>query len=172
MLTATKPRVTEILKATGYIDTRWYTEAGRDRGTKLHECTEAIDVLGLPIDTWPEYEAKLKTWVEWKADTGAVIKAVEQSVESDEYIGRCDRVVSVYGSLWVVDIKSGSKQYWHKLQVTAYALALGLDRGLIVYLGMGKRGREVQVDFDFPQYAQEWAAAVERYKTLGEGNGL
>lgn len=161
-----KPRVTEILKATGWIDTTWYTAAGRDRGTAIHEATEAMDTLGLPPSTWPEYEKKLDTWASWKTDNQVEIVTIEQAVEHAEYIGRCDRVVKAPGGVYVLDIKSGSKQPWHKVQIAAYATALGLDQGIIIYLGMGKRGREVIVDFDMPEYKDVWAKTLAEYKEL------
>lgn len=37
------PRVTEILKAAGLIDTQWLTDAGRDRGTYVHQACQFYD---------------------------------------------------------------------------------------------------------------------------------
>lgn len=165
-----KPRVTEILKATGLIDDRFYTVAGRDRGTAIHKATESMDILGLLADDFPQYAEKLKTWEAWKAETGAQIEAMEEGVETDDYIGRFDRIVTVYGSRWILDIKSGAKQPWHKVQVAAYAMATGIDRALLIYLGMGKRGREVQVEWDMPEAQAKWVWCLNKYKEMQRGS--
>jgi hypothetical protein len=37
------PSVTQILHRRGLINTRFYNQAGRDRGTRVHQLTAAVD---------------------------------------------------------------------------------------------------------------------------------
>jgi hypothetical protein len=133
------PSVTQILKATG-LTGHYRGTAGRDRGSRVHEATELYDVLGV-IGDGPE-AGYTRAWAKFKADHVSEIVASEQAVFNEPlwYAGTLDRIVRLKdGKLAILDIKTGAKADWHKLQLAAYELCWpdALDAGIVCYLKNG-----------------------------------
>lgn len=119
------PSVTQVLQEAGFVDTRWYTEAGRARGEAIHIITELYDSGTLLADAVPEeLRGYLAAWRKFLADTGAEVVENECRVFNPTYgyAGTIDRLV-----IWskkvdaILDIKGGGVGKWEPIQTAAYA---------------------------------------------------
>jgi len=120
------PHVTEIIRAAGMIDVKWFTDWARDRGTALHSATVLYDRGELDegsVD--PRIAGQLGAYKAWHREMAPKLIAIEELIEGDGYCGRPDRVCRIHGMTWVVDIKAGAEAAsWHGVQLAAYAHAL------------------------------------------------
>ncbi len=120
-------------------------EAGR-RGSVVHEATEVLDLGGklelMTDDGAPKYKlsewAMISRYVEFRQAHPAKIHAVETKLAVDDlgYAGTLDRVMTIDGITYLVDIKtSGSiwPSYW--LQQAAYHKLLH-ESGVAESLGL------------------------------------
>ncbi len=85
---------TEILKAEGFIDTTWYDDWSRDRGSYVHDATYFDDIDDLDEDTVaPEIMPRLEAWRKFKRESGFVIEQCEIPMMSKDYLfaGKPDR---------------------------------------------------------------------------------
>jgi hypothetical protein len=126
------PRVTSILHAAGCMGGQWWTPESRDRGTRVHLATRLLDEgklnwAALRDDERPYVEA----WQAFKAENKVNILAVEEFLcdELYRYAGTCDRKAYIYfgrdtALVWLLDIKTGTPDPWHGLQLAAYARLL------------------------------------------------
>lgn len=92
--------VTAVLRAEGFIDTTWFDDWSRDKGTAVHlachyddlECLDegALDPVIVPY---------LEAWRRFKADTGWVTEVSEQPMMSSSYLyaGKPDAIGSLPG---------------------------------------------------------------------------
>lgn len=128
-------RATTALADAGIIDTSWFTEESRLRGSYLHDAVllhyqqdlaeESLDVALLPY--WTGYLAFLE-------ESGFVPTSVEEPVcdEIAGYAGRYD----LYGqfpklppsAMDLIDIKTGRAPAWVKLQTMGYRRRLDCPR--------------------------------------------
>ncbi len=119
------PSVTQILQASGIVDTTWFTEEAAWRGSVVHECCQLDDEGDLDESTVPE-EAKgyLDAWRLFKAQVPMNFISIEQPLCSGLYAGTPDRDAE-----WaVVDIKTGAILPWVGLQLAAYTELLATNR--------------------------------------------
>lgn len=162
------PSVTQVLTETGYINKRFYNQAACDRGTAIHKATEKMDLFGDTPDHFPaELQRHLTGWQNFLADTGAEVMAIEKLVDFPalDYAGTLDRIILWKGKLWIVDIKSGGKSDWHRLQIAGYGAAEGITRGLDVYLNdKTAKGYTtwIRSDEEFRADMNEWAQIAQR----------
>lgn len=112
--------------------------AAGEKGSKIHQATEAIDA-GEEIEitskfinpttmeeeelTPEEYKAVMD-FVAWLDETKPELLANEITVFGDGYAGTIDRIYRIDGQIWIVDIKTG-QNIWeeYKLQLSAYSHA-------------------------------------------------
>ena len=133
----TWPRVTDILKSAGLIDTTWFTDEARARGTAVHLACQYLDEGCLDEATVAEeIRPYLAAYQRFRAEviTGEWT-AIEQPVyhETLRYRGTPDRV---FGS-WLYDIKTGGPLAWHGPQLAAYAACLPeITRRIGLYLSV------------------------------------
>lgn len=118
------PGVTEILQSTGIIETEFFTEEGRKRGTYVHLAAQYEDEGDLDeasID--PAILGYLEAYRAWKRLTDWRIQSCETMLMSNKYpfAGTVDRICTVGPALAALDLKSGAPQLWHRLQTAAYA---------------------------------------------------
>ncbi len=122
MTIQTLPRVTQILRDVGLIDTSFMTDAGRERGTAVHQCCEFWDQNDLDMDSVdPAIIGYLDSYREFRLQQpmqGAWIELPMQD-KAGLYRGTSDRVL-VDRPRAVFDIKTGPYQAWHCLQLSAY----------------------------------------------------
>lgn len=160
------PSVTQILKAAGKTGYYRGTKA-RDRGTAIHEATETWDALEImPND--PEIVPYIQAWQKFMEQTKATILESEQAVYHQElwYAGTFDRILEIYGERILLDLKSGAKAPWHRIQLGAYNLALSApcDRGIVLYLKpTGNFSADHFTDLHLATAAQEFKALRGNY---------
>ena len=87
------PSVTQILKAEGFIDARFYDEHSRERGRIVHLACEYDDLGELDDDSLdPEIAPYVEAWRRFKQESGFVIASVEVPLVSTKhrYAGKPD----------------------------------------------------------------------------------
>lgn len=122
------PGVTGVIRALKLMPSFPQNEAVKvamSRGTRVHHLTERCDNGTITHDVDPELFAYAEQWIEARDIIGGTIIHTELRVASDEwkFAGTLDRAISVDGAILIIDIKTGTKSSWHKLQTAAYALA-------------------------------------------------
>ena len=121
------PSVTTVLKSAGIIDDRFYTEAGRERGTAVHLACQLLDEDDLDWDSvGEEISGYLKAYQAFKKDSGFKPLKIEEGVynRSYQYAGRYDRLGEIDGKIVLMDIKTGAIPKWVALQLTGYEIAI------------------------------------------------
>lgn len=118
------PSVTEILKELGFIDTRWYTNNGSDRGKVIHKLCEDYDNGNIDWGEVGEYAGYIKAWAKFVDDYGEEWEGVEVAAHCGVLAGTIDRVSSTA----IVDIKTGQKSKWHRLQLSLYHLMIPREK--------------------------------------------
>lgn len=121
------PGVTAVLKAQGFIDAAWFTEYGRDRGTKVHQAIEFYDAGDLDEDSLdPVLKPYLAAWKRFKEEAHVTIEASEVRLASEVYgfAGTIDKVATIGSTKAILDLKSGQVQPWTGIQLAAYHILL------------------------------------------------
>lgn len=116
------PSITQILAAEGFIDSTWYTAAGRDRGTTAHKITHDYDMGELFEELLdPAYIPYLKAYKQFLQDTGFKVLASEvpRYHMALRYAGTPDKVGEMRGCFAVVEQKSGALEPWTRIQAAA-----------------------------------------------------
>jgi hypothetical protein len=117
--------VTQILKRCG-LSSPWWTEAARDRGTRVHralhvlqQSNDSIAKGDLQPDDLPFYEAGRHALDVF----GIGVLAAEALVDGGTYAGWLDLRCTLrgYQEPFVIDFKSGRASAWTPLQLAAYA---------------------------------------------------
>jgi hypothetical protein len=123
------PSVTQILKDVGLINTRFYDDYGADRGSKVHLAVHYYDMGELDEDTLdPALVPYLDGWKKFLKDTGWKVERSEDPIwhQSLLYAGTFDKVMRMSDKeKAVVDVKSGAVEPAVRIQLSAYAEALG-----------------------------------------------
>lgn len=127
------PSVTQVLKAAGVIDDRWYTAEARDKGSAVHKLCERYaqgerqDRHGRALADLPYVNA----FARWVADYCVWAIATEcrvyHKVNGKAYAGTFDLLAEIEGRRELIDIKSGVPARWHVVQLAAYAMAQPTD---------------------------------------------
>ncbi len=130
------PSVTQVLADT-VIDTTWFTEASRLRGSAVHAACHYDDEGDLQEGSLPSSRlGYLEAWRSFRKDTRVEILAVERRVLSRRYMyaGTLDRIVRFPGTnphiAEIIDIKTGVPDRAAGLQMAAYGNALVEEGGL------------------------------------------
>lgn len=128
------PSVTQILKAAGVIDDRWYTAEARDKGSAAHKLCERyaqgerLDKHGRPLRDLP-YVNAFARWVEdylpWAIATEC---RVYHRIDGKAYAGTFDLLADIASKRVLIDLKTGAKAKWHSVQQAAYAMARIVDK--------------------------------------------
>jgi len=121
--------VTQVLQATGFVDTTWFTEEGRFRGHAVHLACH-YDDLGtlLPDSVHVDFQGYLDAYRKFKSDTGFSVEQSEVPLFDDLRFlaGTPDKVGTFRGKprLSIVDIKTGAVAAWTGIQLSGYELLL------------------------------------------------
>lgn len=133
------PSVTQILKNAGIIDSTFYTEESRLRGTAVHLATQYLDEGNLD---WSSLDETLIPYVQaykkFKDESGFSPDLIEERIYRKathdrpiclDYAGTLDRagtfvILDHDSDYGIVDIKTGSVPEWAGIQLAAYALGL------------------------------------------------
>lgn len=120
------PHVTAMLSACGYIDERWFTTEGRERGTMVHDLAASYD-LGA-IEHPAAVECIWKGWFLAYVQAMRQIKPRWQFVETAmvslryRFGGRIDRGGTVWGAKSVVELKTGKRHQATPIQLALQAI--------------------------------------------------
>lgn len=117
------PSITQVLSSTGLIHSEWFTEEAAWRGSVVHRCCELLDEGTLDEDTIDPVAAPyLAAWKRFREAKYFGIHCRELPLYSVEgYAGIPDRVITVDGSLAVIELKTGPVYPWVALQLAAQA---------------------------------------------------
>ena len=166
------PSVTQILKAAGQIDDRFYQKSGTDRGSDVHDATAAIDNGDLDVEDFSQesFFPYLEAYRNFKRDTGVKIEEVELLVSNPRlhYAGTLDRIGIINGKYFLFDIKTGKgKSFWHGLQLAAYEACCNPMEKRILFLGdNGKYSFEdgwKHIKFSDPMWRSYWGAIATKH---------
>lgn len=122
---------TEIFKSLGFIETAYYTEEGRDRGSAVHLLCQALDE-GREIDESKIDDARtlgrFRAYKRFKDETGFRPILIEKPSYSAALMIACtpDRTgqFGANNPVSVIDLKGGAKSKWHPYQTAFQAIAL------------------------------------------------
>lgn len=117
------PHVTAILKEAGLIDASHFTERARDLGTAVHAATQYLDEGDLDeAGLEPLIRPRLEAYKAFLREIRPTILCIETAVHHPihQYVGRCDRLVTINQEVGVLDIKGPGLADWHGLQTEAY----------------------------------------------------
>lgn len=136
-----RPSNTQILRAEGYYDTRWFTQESRDRGSAVHLAIQLLEEGRLDWATVDEVVLPyVRAYEAFRNEMDFVPIFIEAMGCHPIYLyaGRPD-VVGILNDneLTIPDYKTGVRQDWMALQLAGYAELLpylqGYDEALIEY---------------------------------------
>lgn len=136
------PSVTEVLKP--YIDTQWFTEESRDRGTAVHNAITAhlkgLWSKPLSADFQGYFESGLQ-WIDKMVDRVILVESRLQDTDLS-LCGKPDLICTIKGSKKVVlvDWKTAIlKSVTWKAQIAAYRHLALIDKGIETHRGLSIR---------------------------------
>jgi len=118
------PRVTTILKDAGLVDTSFFTDEARDKGSALHLALQFLDQHDLDWDSLdPVLLPRVRQYQRFLDEVRPEILAIEEEVVNEplQYAGRLDRRVKIAGKELVLDLKTGGCAPFHQVQLAGYA---------------------------------------------------
>jgi len=119
------PSVTQVIQAAGLVDTRFFTDEGRDRGSEVHRITQLYDEHDLG-DFDQDLVGYLEAWISARDTMKMHPIHVELPVVSRKYkvAGTLDRVMlsPLYKRPILADIKTGPLDDTIGLQTAGYGL--------------------------------------------------
>lgn len=115
--------LTRLLEQEGAIDTRFYTEEGKLRGSMVHVATKLdeegeFDAGKIP-QQWLGY---VDAWRQFKDETGFVVQHAEYRTCNESLgvactIDRLGGFPDCTGTRWIIELKTGSPEAWNWLQL-------------------------------------------------------
>lgn len=117
------PSVTQVLVEAGIINTKWYTEWSRHRGSTVHKCLEFSVKGTLDLHTVDDRIAGyLDAYTNFCGDTGFVCEEIEKHLWSrqGQYGGTLDQLGKTPKHSAIVDTKTGPLSDATGLQLTGY----------------------------------------------------
>lgn len=154
--------VTELLVAEGFINTEWFTEYGRDRGSYVHKARHLYDMDELDEESLdPVLVPYLEAWKKFRRDSGFVPVESEIRLYSEMYqfTGKPDVVGLLNGSPAIVDCKSGTIEPWVALQLAGYEILKGTPHKRIA-VRLKPDGNYSVKEFTNRQHRQIFLAAL------------
>ena len=160
------PSVTEILQAEGLVDTTWFDEWSRTRGTYVHQAIKLYNKGELLEKDLDERLAPyLNAWRQFRQNSDIEIIASEKMVYSElwQYAGRLDLFCKINGEDSIIDLKSGAVDASVALQLAAYAMCFENYYSIKRYGLSLKGGRPSIVAFKDYKDFEIWRALVAIY---------
>lgn len=121
------PGVTTILKATGFMDTRYFSNYARDRGTAVHLACEYDDKGILDDETVDEaIQGYVMAWRNFKNTVKFQPETMEVMVHNKtyNYAGQYDVTGTIDGRKFLIDRKTGKLPAYAGIQLAAYSECL------------------------------------------------
>ena len=120
------PHITGMLSDCGYIDDRWFTEDGRDRGTLVHDLAAQYDLGAITDPRTVECAEKgyFLAYVDVMRTVKPAWRFIETALASTThgFGGRIDRGGTVWGAKAVMEIKTGQRQVATGIQLALQAI--------------------------------------------------
>jgi hypothetical protein len=127
------PHITGMLEHTGWVDSRWYTEDSRERGSAVHRLTAdyTLGAIGAIEDVVSRYAGWLHAYADFMRRVRPTVIAVEEPIAHlhYRYAGRPDLIARLYGLLSVVEGKSGAPEKAHQIQTALQAILAAQEHG-------------------------------------------
>lgn len=151
------PHITGMLEDAGEVDSEWFTEDSRIRGSAVHRMTADFDLGALDLETCV---SRYKGWLLAHVYVMSVMRPDVLEVETPRvhptfrYGGQPDRVWRYDGRLAIPEIKTGDYEESHLVQTALQAIlvapAYGIPPELFerygVYLKESGRGKVERFD--------------------------
>lgn len=122
------PSVTQLLKKAGYVDSAWFTDAGRDRGTAVHDLTADYDMgVWRNVDELVSpYRGYVLAWVSAMKLLPHEWTVIEEGIAhpSLQFAGKPDRGGRIYQRPACNELKTGAREPWHGIQLSLQCLLL------------------------------------------------
>jgi len=125
----TLPSVTQILRDMGFVDTTWFTDYSRERGSLVHKiikwhCQGVLDETTIDPVLRPYFDA----WLKFVDDTGFISKEVEIPAYSStfRFAGTPDHVGILNVQPAILDCKTGIITPVVGLQLAGYEQLTGV----------------------------------------------
>lgn len=120
------PGITGILKDCGYIDTTYYTEQARTRGTHVHRAIQYLNKGTLDWDSLAdEYMGYVMAYEKFRADWNLKLDLFEEPLHHPDLLfgGTPDMVGTVLDGIpAIVEMKTGDVPRWAALQTAGQEL--------------------------------------------------
>jgi len=164
------PAVTKVLEEMGFVDSTWFDEYSRTRGSYVHKAVELYNKGELLEEDLDERLAPyLDSWRRFKQNSDIMILNSELQVHSDiyRYAGTLDIECNINGNRAIIDLKSGIVAPVTALQLAAYVMARHENYYSVKRYGLSlKGGKPTIVPFENFSDFGIWQAimAVYNYK--------
>ena len=123
------PSVTQVLLSEGFVDTQWFTDYGRERGSLAHLCIHYEDTGELDEATVdPALAPYLAAYRRFKRESGFVVSSSEVPLANPVYrfAGTPDKFGTFRDAeCALLDVKTGAMPPWAAIQTAAYELLKG-----------------------------------------------
>lgn len=135
--------VTTVLKEAGLIDTTWFTDESRLRGTTVAIATKLAEESDLDLDKLnDDCRGPVDAWERFKVETGFVVAHAEYGAFNRQLGLACriDRLgcftsTTVGQGTWILELKTGTAAAWHWLQLAGQSECVdGVCQVGVVYL--------------------------------------
>jgi hypothetical protein len=126
------PGISGIIKAAGLVDTKWFTEYSREKGSAVHLACQLYDENDLDEATLdPVIIPYLEGWKQFRSDTGFIPSIIERPLHSTIYrfAGTPDRAGIMNGVDVIPEIKTGGISFVTGLQLAAQDILLSEAEG-------------------------------------------
>ena len=127
--------VTEALEAAGLVDTKWFTDFGRRRGSAVHKASQYLIEGSLDLNSIdPKIQGYLNAYQAFASDTGFKPLETERRVWSPtrRFAGTLDLLGNLDNRFAILDTKTGKLMAVTGIQLTGYADAYQEETQLIV----------------------------------------
>lgn len=130
------PSITWMLKEAGLVETRWFTDESRERGSCVHRLVADFDLGSLTTEDLPLVNSLYKGFLLAHVAAMDIIQPRWVSIEERRvhetlrFAGTPDRVGTMYGAVAVVEIKSGALEPAHSVQLALQAILVEPEVGI------------------------------------------
>ena len=114
------PSVSQILLDGGFIDPKWFTEAGRDRGSGVHNHIKNLSLGVHCLQPKSEYVPYIEAFKNFMRDCEWIPEMVEVPLGCSQYSGTPDQVGLYHGKKAILDFKTGIISAATGLQLCGY----------------------------------------------------
>lgn len=157
------PSVTQVLECVGLLDTQWFTDYHRWRGSAVHMACHYLDEGALDWNTvQSEYSGHVAAYSQFKKDTGFEPEMIEKPLYCPtwRFAGTPDRVGLLNGRRAVIDLKNVSSAPAYQLQTAGYAWLAGPRQALRFTLHLKPDGAYKLQKHDNADDVQDFFAAL------------